>query len=85
MSQLASDSQVSIDVVAGVIRTLCKCPDLPPDPSLRLDSIPRLDSICLVKVVTDLEQMLNVEVDLERMDHVQTLADLASCFPLARA
>lgn len=81
MFQAIPRSAEPLEVVTCVIRALCRCPDLPSDPRLRLDSIPRLDSICLVQAVTDIERLLGVEVDMDRMDRVTSLADLAACFP----
>ena len=69
-----------LKTAAAVLRDLCHRPDLAPDPSLRLDQIPMLDSLVLVQAVTEIEAQLGIPVDFERMETVETLGDLAACF-----
>jgi acyl carrier protein len=69
------------NVVMDVLRTLCRTPGLAADRSLRLDSIPLLDSIMLVQAVADIERRLGSCVDFERMETIETIGDLAACFP----
>lgn len=69
-----------LTIAVAVLRELCHRPDIAPEPSLRLDRIPLLDSLVLVQAVAEIETRLGMAVDFERMETVETLGELAACF-----
>ncbi len=68
-------------LVVDVLRALSRNPAIPADPDMRLDMVPLLDSILLVQAVADIEHHLGQDVDFALMEAIQTIGDLAACFP----
>ncbi|HQT75901.1 MAG TPA: acyl carrier protein [Rhodopila sp.] len=70
--------------VAQILRTVCRS-ELPRlTAETRLDELPRMDSLLMMQVVAMVEEYFAVEIDLDALEHLATVHDIAQAAHSAR-